>query len=526
MSASYQTIQDVKAQPGTLFSYPDEIVLREEQQEAVRKAKAIFGSTPRGGDYTVHEDGRKFLWNAKMRFGKTLCALQLVKEMGVQRVLIVTHRPVVNEEWFKNYKLIFRNSQDYDYGTKSENDEHGNFADLEQFVQQPGRHYIFFASMQFLRRSTLVGGDNDDPLKQSLLENDWDMVIVDEAHEGTRTALGERVLAMLKKQKTKMLHLSGTPFNLYKDFDPTKEVFTWDYIQEQQAKLNWPKNHPGEPNPFEELPQMNILTFDLGKMLGQFIEEGASFKFTEFFRTLEGKDVPKEQRGRFVHEEAVRQFLDKLCEDSETSNYPFSRDNFRNTFNHTLWILPGVREARAMRQLLLEHPVFGTFGEEGIINVAGNSIEDEEREDALKRVQNAIGVGQQAENTYTITLSCGRLTTGVTIPEWTAVFYLKGSELTSAATYMQTIFRVQSPWVIRDAEGHPVKMKRECYVFDFAPDRSLKMVAETAKFSSQAKKVAKKNVDGEVMTQEELDKETMREFLKLCPLQPRRADED
>ena len=516
MAATYQTIHNVTAHPGSLFSYPDKIVLREEQQEAVKKAKAMFGTTPRGGVYTVDEDSKKYLWNAKMRFGKTLCALQLVKEMGIQRVLIVTHRPVVNEEWFKNYKLIFRDTANYDYGTKSEKDEHGNFTDLEKFVSKPDNHYIFFASMQFLRRSTLVGGDNDGWLKKRLLENDWDMVIVDEAHEGTRTALGQRVIDLLKKKKTKMLHLSGTPFNLYDDFDPSKEVFTWDYIQEQQAKLEWPKKHPNEPNPYEELPKMKILTFNLGNMLQDFIDEGASFKFTEFFRTLAGEDVPKEKRGRFVHEEAVKQFLDKLCEDSATSNYPFSRDTFRDTFNHTLWIVPGVKEARALRQLLLEHEVFGTFGEDGIINVAGSRTEDEEREDALERVQNAIGA--QPENTYTITISCGRLTTGVTVPEWTAVFYMKGSEMTSAATYMQTIFRVQSPWVIRDEQKNPIKMKRECYVFDFAPDRSLKMVAETAKFSSQAKKTAKKNADGEILTQEERDKETMKEFLKLCPV--------
>ncbi len=512
--AAYKTIQN--AQPSSLFVYPDEIVLREEQLEAVKKAKAMFGSTPRGGVYTVHDSSKKFLWNAKMRFGKTLCALQLVKEMGIKRVLIVTHRPVVNEEWFKNYKLIFRDSADYDYGTKSENDEHGNFTDLEKFVSQPGKHYVFFASMQYLRRSTLVGGDNDGWLKKRLLENDWDMVIVDEAHEGTRTALGQRVIDMLKKARTKMLHLSGTPFNLYDDFDPEKEVFTWDYIQEQQAKRDWHIKHEGEPNPYEELPQMKIMTFNLGKMLNSFIEEGASFKFSEFFRTLEGEDVPKEKRGRFVHEDAVKKFLDKLCEDSESSNYPFSRDNFRNTFNHTLWIVPGVKEARALRQLLLEHEVFSSFGEEGIINVAGNRSEDEEREDALKRVQTAIGL--QPEDTYTITISCGRLTTGVTIPQWTAVFYMKGSEMTSAATYMQTIFRVQSPWVIRDEQGQPLRMKRECYVFDFAPDRSLKMVAETAKFSSQAKKTSKKKADGELFTQEERDKETMKEFLALCPV--------
>ena len=521
--ATYNTFKKLENVPQLdLFAGVGGYVLREEQVKAVKDALAQFGSTPRGGTYTVSPDYKQFLWNAKMRFGKTLCALHLAREMDVKRILIITHRPVVNEEWTKNFDMVFENYKDqYDYGTRSEKDGYGNYYDLERFVKKPDGHYVFFASMQYLRRSTLVGGDNDEKLKKDLLNTDWDLVIVDEAHEGTRTALGQRVIDMLKKQHTKMLHLSGTPFNLYEDFKPG-EIYTWDYIQEQQAKRDWPLKHPMEPNPYEELPQMKIYTFDLGKILGQFIEEGASFRFTDFFRTWEGQktkkgeDIPAEKKGRFVHEDAVRKFLDKLCEPNETNNYPFSTDEWQQTFNHTLWIVPGVKEAKALKQLLCEHPVFGSFGEENIINVAGNSAEDEEREDALERVKSRIG--DIPELTATITISCGRLTTGVTVRPWTAVFYMKGSEMTSAATYMQTIFRVQSPYVERDAQGNPIRMKQECYVFDFAPDRSLKMVAETAKFSSLAKKSDKKHADGEAMTQEERDKETMRDFLDLCPV--------
>ena len=521
--ATYNTFRKLENVPQLdLFAGVGGYVLREEQVKAVKDALAQFGSTPRGGTYQVAPDYRQFLWNAKMRFGKTLCALHLAREMNVKRILIITHRPVVNEEWTQNFEMVFENMKDqYDYGTRSERDGYGNYYDLERFVKKPDGHYVFFASMQYLRRSTLVGGDNDEKLKKDLLQTDWDLVIVDEAHEGTRTALGQRVIDMLKKQHTKMLHLSGTPFNLYEDFKPG-EIYTWDYIQEQQAKRDWPQKHPMEPNPYEELPQMKIFTFDLGKILGQFIDEGASFRFTDFFRTWEGQktkkgeDIPAEKKGRFVHEDAVRKFLDKLCEPSESNNYPFSTDEWQQTFNHTLWIVPGVKEAKALKQLLCEHPVFGSFGEENIINVAGNSAEDEEREDALERVKSRIG--DKPELTATITISCGRLTTGVTVRPWTAVFYMKGSEMTSAATYMQTIFRVQSPYVERDAQGNPIRMKQECYVFDFAPDRSLKMVAETAKFSSLAKKSSRNRADGEAMTQEERDKETMHDFLELCPV--------
>lgn len=492
----------------------ERIVLREEQQEAVQLAKSHFGKINSDGNFIPYPGFRQFLWNAKMRFGKTFCALQLAKEMSAKRVLIVTHRPVLDKSWKDDFNKIFADRLDrYGFGTKFEREGEGNYYDLEGLVSD-GKGYIFFASMQYLRRSVLVGGDNDEQLKKDLLSADWDLVVVDEAHEGTRTALGLRVINLLSKENTKILHLSGTPFNLYSDFK-NQEIYTWDYIQEQQAKADWPQKHPGEKNPYEMLPRMNIMTFSLGKLMDHFIEEGGSFKFTEFFRTWGGKDkegnpVPKEKIGTFVHEEDVNGFLELLCSDSETSHYPFSTDEYRESFRHTLWIVPGVKEAAALEKLLKTHPVFGEENGFKIINVAGKSPEDEEKENALDRVINAIG--KTPEDTYTITISCGRLTTGVTVKAWTAVFYMKGSEMTSASTYMQTIFRVQSPATIAG------KMKTECYVFDFAPDRTLKMVAETAKFSSMAKEKAKKKKQDEDETQEERDRKTMKSFLDLCPV--------
>ncbi|MBP3203755.1 MAG: Eco57I restriction-modification methylase domain-containing protein [Bacteroidales bacterium] len=519
--ANYITFKEVPlSENNSLFgNEPQEeqkIVLREEQQEAVKLAKTHFGKINNSGDFIPYPGFRQFLWNAKMRFGKTFCALQLAKEMDAKRVLIVTHRPVLDKSWKDDFKKIFSDRLDkYGFGTKfeREGDGEGNYYDLERLVKD-GKGYIFFASMQYLRRSVLVGGDNDEQLKKDLLSTDWDLVVVDEAHEGTRTALGQKVINLLSKENTKILHLSGTPFNLYSDFK-NQEIYTWDYIQEQQAKADWPIKHPGEKNPYEELPRMNIMTFSLGKLMDHFIEEGGSFRFTEFFRTWGGKDkegnsVPKEKIGTFLHEKDVNDFLELLCSDSETSHYPFSTDEYRESFRHTLWIVPGVKEAAALEMLLKNHPVFGEENGFKVINVAGKSPEDEEKENALDRVINAIG--KTPEDTYTITISCGRLTTGVTVKPWTAVFYMKGSEMTSAATYMQTIFRVQSPATIAG------KMKTECYVFDFAPDRTLKMVAETAKFSSMAKEKAKKKKQDEDETQEERDRKTMKSFLELCPV--------
>ena len=509
--AIYTTIQPVEERHSGLFFEDSAIVLREEQEEAIDKAFRYFKK----------KSNNKYLWNAKMRFGKTLCALELSKRMGelegdsqVKRTLIVTHRPVVNQSWAEDFDKIFgSDSLVYKYGTKFDDDGYGDFYALEDQVKNEGKRYIFFASMQYLRRSSLVGGDNDEQLKKDLLENQWDLVVIDEAHEGTRTRLGQSVIDQLTKNKeTKVLHLSGTPFNLYEDFSDD-QIYTWDYIKEQVAKREWPKNHPEEPvenNPYRELPEMEIRTYDLGRLVKSELGQGATFQFKEFFRTHQGQNVPADKKGKFVHENEVKQFLDLMCTDDEHSHYPFSTEEYRTFFNHTLWVVPGVKEAKALENLLREHEIFGSF--DAIINVAGNNEDDETRQDALDKVKKHIGL--YPDQTYTITISCGRLTTGVTVRPWTAVFYLKGSENTSAATYMQTIFRVQSPYTFRDAD-HKLQMKTKCYVFDFAPDRSLKMVAETAKFATLTQKL---KGYARAATTRQKDIENMEEFLSFCPV--------
>ena len=490
------------------------IELRDEQLEAVAKAKYAFEA-----EFTAKRPFHKFLWNAKMRFGKTLCAMQLAKERGFKRTLIVTHRPVVNQSWKEDFKKIFQGDPNWRYGTKFEDHEDGSFAELEMFagdalsVRCKNHHYVFFVSMQYIRLSSLIkeGGDND-PLKKKILNTDWDLVVVDEAHEGTLTVLGSRVVAKLSRPGTCVLHLSGTPFNLYDDFAP-EEIFTWDYIAEQKAKREWEVKYPMLPNPYAELPVMKIFTYDLGKLVkGEgLIKENAGFMFTEFFRTwtghakVDGAAMPAGAKGQFVHEQSVREFLDLLCKKDETSNYPFSTDEYRKNFKHTLWVVPGVAAAKALESLLKCHAVFKKFH---VINVAGESDDDVEDDNALTRVLNVIG--EKPELKYTITISCGRLTTGTTVRPWTAVFYMKGSENTNAATYMQTIFRVQTPYHTNDG-----RMKAEAYVFDFAPDRSIKMLAETARFFAKTKgrdKLEKSSV----ANKRELD--AMKELLDFCPV--------
>ena len=488
------------------------IRFRPEQTDAITAAIKKFST----------KTGKKFLWNAKMRFGKTLSALEVARRLGqkdeknpdrplVKTILIVTHRPVVDEGWHQDFKKIFFDQLDlYSYGSRNLEDEgsEGDFRKLIKGVKNDGKRLVFFVSMQYLRLSTLVGGENDDPIKKEIMNYDWDMVVVDEAHEGTKTVRGDKVIKTLKKENTLMLSLSGTPFNLYDDFKE-EEIYTWDYVKEQAAKAKWEDENYGDPNPYAELPHMNIFTFDLSKILENNVDEFEDFKFNEFFRTWtgeikkDGAQMPVGAKGKFVHVEEVKKFLDLLVSAKEGSNYPFSTDEFREKFRHTFWIVPGVKEAKALEKLLEEHDVFG-HGNFKIVNVAGEGNMEDYNQEALKSVRKAI-----ENNNYTITLSCGKLTTGVSVPEWTAIFYLKGSEMTTAATYMQSIFRVQTHAVL---EG---EQKREAYVFDFAPSRALRVVAETSKYAARAKgSGSMKFIKG---SQEE-EKEELTNFLKFCPV--------
>lgn len=544
--ATYSTLEEIKTDMQDDLFADDLITLRSEQRDAIDRAKEHFcKKSGRQGDYqfTIHQKYSQFLWNAKMRFGKTICAMQLMRELDVKRTLIITHRPVVGQSWLKAFKQVVGSKssepkvkgnsdihKNYGFGMRSDDESEtvGNYYDLEKFVETEGNHYAFFVSMQYIRLSKLVnsktqakntGAGNttstsNEKLKADILNTDWDLIIIDEAHEGTLTPLGSDVFTkFLKKDKTKMLYLSGTPFNLFENFDPDKEVFTWDYIAEQTAKHNWSLERPNEKNPYAELPKMNIFTYDITKNIDNILDQTGVFSFSEFFRTWTGNpkadkaSMPEGAKGRFVHEPEVSEFLDLLCKKDAENNFPFSTNEYRQMFRHTLWVVSHVNEAAALEQLLKEHKIFRHFD---VVNVAGRNETDEQNENALDKVLKAIG--DNPEKTSTITISCGRLTTGVTVAPWTAVFYLKGGD--RAATYMQTIFRVQSPY--RTPNG---KIKKECYVFDFAPDRTLQIVAKAAKFSSIATAKEKKQQEGdEEKTQEMRDKETVRDFIDLCPV--------
>lgn len=442
-----------------------EIVLREEQKLAVTKTLTQF----------LH--GSKMLWDAKMRFGKTLCALEVVKRKPFNRVLILTHRPAVRDGWFKDFNLL--QLPGFHYVTRVKNKLlvdgqkiAGGLEVLKQYTEHdPDYKYIYFASIQDIRGSKTVNKKSKFDKNNELFKEKWDLLIIDEAHEGIRTEQGKAVVAEFQKNKQmKSLYLSGTPYNILKLFKE-KEIYRWDYNMEQDAKERWTKEHPEEKNPYEGLARLNICTYNLGEVMTNYShDENDYFNFTEFFRVDADTD-------KFVHEDDVRAFLKLMTKDGENKelNYPFATSEYRDYFQHTLWSIPGVDAARCLSAILREDKEDNYFRDYEIVNIAGKGDSDIEREnednatrdkketEALAKVQNAIRTHEK-----TITLTCGRCTTGVSVPEWTAVLMLSGSYETKAARYLQTIFRCQTPF-----RG---KTKRECYAFDFAPDRTLTVI--------------------------------------------------
>ena len=423
------------------------VVLRPEQEEAVAKTRQAFKTK------------NTMLWNAKMRFGKTLTALQLVKEEGFQKVLIMTHRPVVSDSWFEDFKKMMMNQEGYEYGSVTQG------ASLES-LKKGNKPFVYFASIQLLRHN------NAQTNLSQFAEVDWDLILIDEAHEGTQTQLSELVMEQLVKDKTKVLELSGTPFNLLDKFEED-QVYTWDYTMEQTAKLKWALEKPNEPNPYEKLPKVSMYTFEMKNK--RFLDERKSFNFREFFRT--------DDSGCLVHKQEVRAFLDNITNPDSRTNYPFSTKAYREELRHTLWLLPGVKEANALEDLMKEHPIFGK--EYQIVNVVRGSDRDSDdgvaNEADLEKVRKAIT--DDPSQTKTITLTVRKLTTGVNIPEWTAVIFL--SNTNSAMNYLQAAFRAQTPF-----SHEKLGMKKHCYIFDFAPDRALTVMAESAQINSG---VGKKN---------------------------------
>jgi len=462
-----------------------EFVFRPNQSDAIdRTIKAI-------------KQGRKqFLWNAKMRFGKTSAAMQVAKEKQMKRILILTHRPSVSNDWYDDFKTVFFDTK-YEYSSRTKGEHICTLVKTE-------KPFVYFASLQDLRLSRRVVQDEASKTlavgfekNEEIFDTTWDMLIVDEAHEGTQSDLGETTISKISANFT--LKLSGTPFNIMHKYEES-DVYTWDYVMEQEEKLTWDERFPGRPNPYAELPSLSMFTYDIDKFASHLGNIGddfsdaldGAFKFHEFFRVT--KDDDGNDKAEFVHEVMVRKFLDLLVNDKLDTKFPYATEEYRNYNKHTLWLLPNrVKVIEAMEKLLKDHPVFGSCSF-GIVNISGNNINDDEDKDAKEKVMRAI-----KNNDYSITLTGQRLTTGASVPEWTAVFMM--SDTSSATTYLQTAFRCQTPARIGG------KIKTHGYIFDFAPDRTLRLISEAIELNHKS---------GKINTPDQ--KEAMAKFLNFCPI--------
>ena len=444
----------------------------------------------------IKKNRKQFLWNAKMRFGKTSAAMQVAKENEMRKVLIITHRPSVSVDWYEDFNKVLAGAN-YEYSSRTIGENISRLSKSE-------KSFVYFASLQDLRGSKRVvddesagsqagGFDKND----EVFDTTWDMLIIDEAHEGTQSILGDATISKIPSNFT--LLLSGTPFNIL-DKREEEDIYTWDYVMEQEEKRNWDVRNPGVPNPYAELPALSIFTYDvdtfknhIGNLGEQFHDSlDGAFKFHEFFRVKVDDDG--NEIAEFVHEEMVNKFLDLLVNDTLKTKFPYATEEYRNYNKHSLWLLPNrVKIIEAMGKLLKKHSVFKS-NQFGIVNISGNNHDDEEDKDAKERVTKAI-----SNHDYTVTLTGQRLTTGASIPEWTAVFMM--SDTNSATTYLQTAFRCQTPAKI---DG---KLKTQGYVFDFAPDRTLKLVAEAIELNHKSGK-----------TNSPEQKDAMSKFLNFCPI--------
>ena len=437
---------------------PVEYRLRDEQERASEKTV----------DYAhLHERG-EFLWNAKPRFGKTLTSYDFCKRIGAQKILIVTNRPAIANSWYDDYVKFVGFESGLSF-ISSVSTLQGKPYCLSREQYRAGlnngvpKGFIEFVSLQDLKGAIDFGGKYDKLAHVAELE--WDVLIIDEAHEGVDTFKTDVAFDHIKRKFT--LHLSGTPFKAIANEKFSEDaIFNWTYADEQKAKKDW--DNPELPNPYAELPRLNMFTYQMSDIVAGEIKHGMdidgenvgyAFDLNEFFATNEN--------GYFLHNDDVNRFLDAL---TIQKKFPFSTPELRDELRHTLWMLNRVDSAKALAKKLKQHPIFRDY--EIVLAAGDGKLDDDEvSAQAFDKVRKAI-----AEHDYTITLSVGQLTTGVTIPEWTAVLML--SNMKSPALYMQAAFRAQNPCLFN--ESGKFLRKENAYVFDFDPARTLTIFEEFA----------------------------------------------
>lgn len=447
--------------------------LRKEQQAAVDKTISYF---------LKNGEGSEFLWNAKPRFGKTLTAYDLVRELQMQNVLVVTNRPSIANSWFDDFDKFIAWQTNFKFVSENESLKGKPVLSRNEFLDaiSDGKNYdqVVFESLQGLKRSVYFGGDSNATDLKWIKDLNWDLLIIDEAHEGVDTYKTDKAFDKIKRKYT--LHLTGTPFKaLARGKFAADQIYNWSYADEQQAKANWNEDNEGGSNPYAVMPRLNMFTYQLSQMMADNLKQGVdlengdkadpAFDLNEFFRT---------QGGKFVYDEAVDHFLDLL---TTGEKYPFSTPELREELAHTFWLLNRVDSAKALAKKLNDHERFPVFKDYKVILAAGDGKLDDDQldEDQLDKVnKKAFDRVQKATKEFdkTITLSVGQLTTGVTIKPWSGVLML--SSMKSPAEYMQAAFRAQNPYTF-ERDGHLVQ-KKNAYVFDFDPTRTLTIFDEFA----------------------------------------------
>lgn len=458
--------RDFKENRGIPDSSSSEVIsyiLRDEQNKAVEQTIEYFKGNEAG----------EFLWNAKPRFGKTLSVYDFCKRIDAHNILIVTNRPAIANSWYSDYERFLGKESGYLFVSSTDSLKGKKYViTREEYSKIASRSddilgCIEFVSLQDLKGSIYFGGQHDklveisdDPKRGQT----WDVLIIDEAHEGVDTYKTDVAFDHIKRKFT--LHLSGTPFKaLANDKFSEKAIFNWTYADEQKAKENWDKE---AENPYSNLPKLNLFTYQMSEIVKEELEQGIeiqgeteeyAFDLNEFFKT--------KANGKFEHESSVDKFLDAL---TKQEKFPFSTEELRNELKHTFWLLNRVDSAKALAKKLREHEVFKDY--EIVLAAGDGKIDDQdETKKSFDKVKKAI-----AENEKTITLSVGQLTTGVTIPEWTAVLML--SNVKSPALYMQAAFRAQNPYFF--SKAGQFYRKENAYVFDFDPARTLTIFEEFA----------------------------------------------
>jgi len=462
----------------------NDFLMRPEQIDAVEITKKYFESESKRGSKSPH-----FLWNAKMRFGKTFASYQLAKSMNWKRVMVLTYKPAVEREWRAELAshVDFEGWQFFGRGD--------DFSKINQ--RKP---LVWFASFQDILGKSPSGG-----IKQRFDAArfiDWDCIILDEYHFGAwreaakelydSDASEDKIEEEFSEEKFPLnaksfLYLTGTPFRALANGEFLEDqIFTWSYIDEQRAKSEWKKK---APNPYLELPQMVLMTYQLPDEVRNIALRGElnEFDLNEFFKA---EEVPRDGKKhskvyKFIHKTEVQMWLSLIRGQYLQAGFkpdsggtkpplPYADSELLAYLNHSFWFLPSVASCYAMAALLRES-TNNFFSDYNIVVAAGTEAGIGIH--ALPPVLDAIGRGH---DTKTITLSCGKLTTGVSIPQWCGMFMLRNTS--SPETYFQTAFRVQTPWTVRNVDKTDPKtqevLKEKCYIFDFAPNRALKLITE------------------------------------------------